>query len=210
MRQILIIGLTAVTGFMLAACANDSPASQTFGPGGLSSGIRTLMDVTTGLDVTSGEVGTFNFAGQSFIVRETGSFDDVRFNFYNFQKQSVAFGNLYLLTREYLGIPGDLSSSTPGFVARSETTTADGVYTFGSSAVITGGQKYWVYTDKQGSFAGSFDTDIYADGDLYVTGFPAAPFRKAPASGRIVNGVFVPGPAGVFVDANFKLQARAR
>ncbi|MEO5894458.1 MAG: hypothetical protein ABIS06_02025 [Vicinamibacterales bacterium] len=86
------------------------------GPGVLSSSLRTLVDVTTGLDVTSGQVGTF--------------------------------GNLYLLTREYL--------------------------------------------------------------DMCVTGFSINPFRKAQASGRTVNGVFVPAPAGVFVDANFKLQARPR
>ena len=65
-----------------------------------------------------------------------------------------------------------------------------------------------MYTDSQGSFAGSFDQDIYPGGDLYLTGIQSQPFRKAPASGRMVNGTFVPGPAGVFLDANFKLQAR--
>ncbi len=65
-----------------------------------------------------------------------------------------------------------------------------------------------VSTDTQGSFAGSFDTDIYTDGDLYVTGFATNPFRRAQASGRMVNGTLVAAPAGVFVDANVKLQAR--
>ena len=116
---------------------------------------------------------------------------------------------MYLLTQEYLGVPSGLSSSMPGFVARSQS-TADGIYTFNSSVVITGGTKYWVYTDAQGSFAGSFDTDIFTGGDMYVTGIPTNPFRKAQASGRMVNGVLVPAPAGVFVDANFKLQARSR
>ena len=113
------------------------------------------------------------------------------------------------MTQEYLGVPADLGPSTPGFVARSES-VIDGAYVFGSQVVVTGGTKYWVYTDKQGSFAGSFDTDIYPGGDLYVTGYPSNPFRKVPASGRMVNGQYVPPPVGVFLDANFKLQAQPR
>jgi hypothetical protein len=167
------------------------------------------MDVTTGLEVTSGQVGTFNWVGQSFVVSESGSYSDLRFNFYTFQKTPVAFGNLYLLTQEYLGVPTGLSPSTPGFVARSES-TAGGVYTFASSIAINGGTRYWAYTDTQGSFAGSFDTDIFPGGDMYVTGYFENPFRKAQASGRMVNGVLVPAPPGLYVDANFKLQARPR
>ena len=194
---------------VMAACSDGPPRNAVSGPGAATGPLRTLMDVTTGLEVTSGQVGTFNWVGQSFVVAESGSFTDLRFNLYSFQKAPVAFGNLYLLTQEYLGVPGGLSSSTPGFLARSEN-TADGIYAFAASVVINGGTKYWAYTDAQGSFAGSFDTDIFSGGDMYVTGVPANPFRKAQASGRMVNGVFFPAPAGVFVDANFKLQARLR
>jgi hypothetical protein len=207
MRRTLAAGLC--TFILAAGCANGPQQNALVGPGANAGPLRTLMDVTTGLDVTAGQVGTFNWVGQSFVIRESGSFSDLRFNLYNYQKAPVAFGNLYLLTQEYLGVPDGLGPSTPGFVARSEK-TADGVYTFPSSTVIAGGTKYWVYTDAQGSFAASFDTDIYSDGDMYVTGHPTNPFRKAAASGRMVNGVFVPAPAGVFVDVNFKLQARAR
>jgi len=209
MRRSFALAVAVFTGLMTGACADGSGENQVTGPGGTTSGVRTLMDVTDGLDVTTGQVGTFNWAGQSFVVSESGTFGDLRFNFYSYQKRPVAFGNLYLLTQEYLGVPGVLSSSTPGFVARAAS-NADGVYAFADSAVVTGGTKYWVYTDAQGSFAGSFDTDIYTGGDLYLTGFPTNPFRKAPASGRMVNGVLVPAPPGVFLDANFRLQARGR
>jgi len=209
MRRLFSTALLLWATSVSFGCNSDSGTTQIMGPGAVPADLRTLVDVTTGLDITSGETGTFNFAGQSFVVPESGTFGDLRFNFYTFQKKPVAFGNLYLLTQEYLGLPGALSSVTPGFVARSES-IADGVYVFNTSAVITGGTKYWVYTDVQGSFAGSFDTDIYTGGDLYVTGIASAPFRKAQASGRMVGGVFVPAPAGVFVDANFKLQARGR
>jgi hypothetical protein len=59
-----------------------------------------------------------------------------------------------------------------------------------------------------GSFVYSFDTDTYPGGDLYATGYPTNPFRKSQASGRMVEGHYVPPPAGVFVDANFRLQGR--
>lgn len=209
MHSQFTFGLLLLTSLVVGACAKESSEVQIIGPGATPSDLRTLMDVTTGLDVTSGQTGTFNWVGQSFVVPETGRFGDLRLNFYTFQKTPIAFGNLYLLTQEYLGLPGNLSPATPGFVARSES-IADGAYVFASSVVITGGTKYWVYTDAQGSFAGSFDTDIYPAGDIYVTGFPSNPFRKAAASGRMVNGVFVPAPAGVLVDSNFRLQARGR
>ena len=134
-------------------------------------------------------------------------FQNIRFHWYTFQRTPAAFGTLTLLTQEYLGLPREIGPSTPGFVARSER-VADNSYLFGEDVSITGGTKLWVYTDAQGSFAGSFDQDIYPGGDLYVTGIPTLPFRKAQASGRMVNGIFVPAPAGVFLDANFKLQAR--
>ena len=112
---------------------------------------------------------------------------------------------MYILTQEYTGLPRDLGPSTAGFLARSES-TSDGQYVFGPAVTLTGGGRYWFYTDAQGSFAGSFDQDIYPGGDLYVTGFPTLGFRKAPASGRMVGNTYVPPPAGVFIDGNFRLQ----
>jgi hypothetical protein len=63
---------------------------------------------------------------------------------------------------------------------------------------------------RRATFAGSFDTDIYPGGDMYVTGMPTLPFRKVSASGRMVGDTYVPPPPGVFVDANFRLQGFAR
>ncbi len=209
MRHLAVFVLSIVATTLVAGCANTKEGERLTAPAAGAATLRTLVDNQTGLDVTSGGTGTFNWAGQSFVVQDSGAFGDLRFHWYSFQRAPVAFGSLYLLTQEYLGVPGNLGSTTAGFVARSER-IENGVYVFGAGATITGGTKYWVYTDTQGSFAGSFDTDIYPSGDLYVTGFPTSPFRRAQASGRMVNGVFVPAPAGVFIDANFKLQAKAR
>ena len=206
MRRTLL-GLCTISSLLLVACGSGSKENVTQ-PGAIPN-LQPLMDVVTGLDVTSGGTGTWNWAGQSFVVPGTGSYNDVHFNFYSFKKEPVAFGTLYLLTQEYLGLPAGLSASTPGFVGKSTSNTG-GVYAFAADVAITAGTKYWVYTDTQGAFAGSFDTDIYTSGDQYVTGFHSNPFRKSQASGRMVNGVFVPAPVGVFTDANFKLEARQR
>lgn len=207
MRRTFIFFSALFGTVVILACERSSSVTS---PAGAKPGeVKTLVDLTTGLEVTAGGTGTWNYAGQSFVVPETGSFNNVRFHWYAFQRTGAAFGSLYLLTQEYLGLPRDLGPSTPGFVARSER-VADSVYLFAQDASINGGTKYWVYTDTQGSFAGSFDQDIYAGGDMYVTGVQTLPFRKAQASGRMVNGAFVPAPPGVFVDANFKLQASAK
>jgi hypothetical protein len=165
-----------------------------------------IVDVTNGIDVTAGGTGTFNWAGQS-VTLPAGTFSNLRFHLYTFQRTPAAFGTLYLLKQEYLGLPRDLGLSTPGFIARSDR-VENNEYVFPSTVTISGGVRYWFYTDTQGPFAGSFDTDIYPGGDMYVTGYPANPFRKAPASGRMVGGAYVPPPAGVFVDANFRLSAK--
>lgn len=154
------------------------------------------VTVDTLIDVTAGGTGTFNFAGQSLVIPGGGSFNNLRFNWYTFAGSPAAFGTLYLLTQEYLGLPGDLSPSTPGFVARSET-IVDNQYRFAPGITLTGGTQYWVYTDTQGSFVTSFFGSTYAGGDLYLTGVPTLPFRKAIAA------------PGVFLDANFRLQGSA-
>ena len=205
-RKLVSLGLAAALGSAAACESSSGPASPS---GTAPAEIKTLVDLTPNLDVTGGGTGTWNYAGQSFVIPQAGSYNNLRFHWYTFQRTPVAFGTLTLLTQEYLGLPGGLGASTPGFVARSERIT-DNMYVFAADVTIAGGTKYWVYTDAQGSWAGSFDEDIYPGGDKYVTGIQSQPFRKAPASGRMVNGAFVPAPPGVFTDANFRVQAAAK
>lgn len=208
MRKIFaFFSFVAATSVLPIGCADESPPGGT-GPSGLPGPLVTIVEVTSAVEVTAGGTGTFNWAGQSVTLPADGGFNNLRFHWYTFKKTPTAFGNLYLLRQEYLGIPGNLGSGTPGFIARAER-VVDDQYVFPAATTVSGGQKYWFYTDAQGSFAGSFDQDIYPGGDLYVTGFHSNPFRKAPASGRMVGNTYVPPPAGVFLDANFKLQGSA-
>jgi hypothetical protein len=211
--------LLVVASFLSAGCARDGATAGASSPTAPSAPLVTLVNVTDSIAVTAGGTGTWNFAGQSLTIPGTGSFGNVRFNWYTFKGTATAFGRVYILDREYLGLPGDLGPATPGYVGHADAAVegnpgpldeVKGEYVFPAAVTLRAGARYWFYTDKQGSFVGSFDTDIYPGGDLYVTGYSLNPFRKAPASGRMVNGVYVPPPAGVFLDANFKLQAAAK
>lgn len=201
---LLFLAVVLVTG-----CSQPRTTSPTGPsvPGGLP--LVTLVNVDTSINVTAGYTATWNWPGQSVTMPPGGTFGSLRFNWYTRDDGATAFGTLYILDREFLGVPGDLGPATPGFVAESERIDG-GAYVFPASVTLKGATKYWFYGDTQGSFIGSFDVDTYPSGDLYVTGYHSYPFHKVGASGRMVNGTYVPPPAGVWVDANFRLRGSAQ
>ena len=212
----LLIATIAIASIACAQSPSDPSA-----PGGSTGTLATVVDVPITVDVTDGLTGTWNWAGQSVTIPAGMTVGNVRFAWYHYNPrgETTAFGRIYVLDREFLGVPGDLSPSMPGFLGRSEpeaSGTSGGLsvqgseYTLPASLVLAGNTRYWFYTDKQGAFAYSFDKDLYADGNLYVTGYFANPFRQSVASGRMVNGVFVPAPPGVTTDANFRLRGISR
>ena len=171
--------------------------------------IRPLVDVTADLlDVTTGYTGTDNWAGQSVTIPGSGTYNNLRFNWYHYNPAGtpVAFGMLCLLTQEHVGLPSDLGPGTPGFVARSEA-AKDGQYTFPAAVTVAGGKRYWFYSDTRGRLTTGFNKDTYTGGDLYVTGFPTNPFTKAQASWLLLpSGDYLKPAPGTGIDANFKLQ----
>jgi hypothetical protein len=194
---------------LLTISASAEPAHRAHGdgavgeqlprdPGMLFGAGCVLVPVTVGalVQVTAGSTGTFNFAGQSVTLPGGGPFNNLRFNWYAFSGDPVAFGTLYLLTAEYLGLPGDLSPATVGYVARSQSIVGH-EYRFAPGVTVSGGAQYRFYTDTQGSFVTSFTGSTYPGGDMYVTGVPTLGFHKALAA------------PGVFLDANFRLQGAA-
>ena len=80
MQRQVILTLALVTGLGLSACADRPGRNDITGPGVPTASLQTLVDNTTGLDVTSGGTGTWNWAGQSFVVPGSGSFGDLRFH----------------------------------------------------------------------------------------------------------------------------------
>lgn len=209
MRATIATPLLLPLVVLLAGCSqghDPSPAGPS-APGGPT--LVTLVNVDTSVNVTAGYTGTWNWPGQSVTMPPGTGFANIRFHWYTRDDKPAALGTLYILDREYLGLPVDLGPTTPGFVTRSER-IVDEAYVFPASVTLKGGTKYWFYGDKQGSFVGSFDVDTYPAGDLYVTGYHTYPFHKVGASGRMVNGTYIPPPQGVWVDANFRLQGSAQ
>jgi hypothetical protein len=136
------------------------------------------------------------YVGQSLLVTG-GPFNDVRFNWIGRlvggARRASAFGTLYVLSREYLGTPFDLSPATPGFVARSAAIVSD-EYIFENSVILSAG-RYWFYSDTTGPFT-TGNGNTYPEGDCYVLG-EGSMFRK-----------FAVRTLTDFVDAEFRLQAR--
>ena len=216
--------LTSVAPLVLllgafGGCAGDRSNPASPAPASPAGPLVTLVNVADSINVTGGATGTWNYAGQSVTIPGNGTYSRLRFSWYTFRGTPTAFGTLHVLDREFLGLPGDLGPSTPGYLGSADAVIegqpgvlddVKGEYVLPAGLVLRGGVKYWFYTSRQGSFVCSFDTDIYPGGDAYLTGYHTNPFRKAPASGRMIGpGVYVPPPAGVFVDANFRLQATA-
>src|SRR6185503_16846286 len=129
---------------------------------------------------------------------------NLRFNWDGYTSTSItvppvrgplAVGDLFILTQEYLGLPGNLGSSTAGFLARAER-VEQGQYVFAPSVALKGGTQYWFYMyyapgSARFSPLGGFSEDTYAGGDMYIapelSGFSPLPFRKAAASWRVIS-----------------------
>ena len=157
----------------------------------------TIVTFTDGISTTDG------FEGQSVTTPAGGPFDHITFNFYADPAATVplAPGDLFLLTQEYLGLPPDLSSSTPGFLAQS-TGVSSGVYLFDPSVTLQGGTQYFFSHNENFNKAwGRF----YPGGMEYFTGASFANFQASPTDDVLFNlsgtevtiGPTVPEPASL-------------
>jgi hypothetical protein len=200
-----IVAAAMTAAIVVAACGDSKTPAAPSQPAPAPT-LQTVAEAPVSgpiADVTAGSTGTFNFPGQS-VTFPAGTYNNLRFQWYSTTKEAVAFGRLYILTQEFLGLPGNLPNA-PGLRLGTSIIEA-GEYVFEPTLEFEGDRTYWFYGDTQGSFATSFDIDTYAGGTGYITGIFSQPFRRMQASGRMVNGQFVPAPPGVTVDANFRLR----
>ena len=134
--------------------------------------------------------------GQSFTTPDADQgWNNLRFNWFSNQDQGVATlptasGILFLLSQEYTGLPEDLSSATPGYIADTFS-FADQFYVFDPTVELNPNTQYFVYTydslgpgmaDLSGSYAGGvgytaggFASDVFftvtgADFNFDMTG----------------------------------------
>ncbi len=193
------------------------------------SSLVTIAEFATLETLSTGQTATNrNYPGQSITVPPGPSYNNIRFNWDGSlgiqtsgpaSRGPIAAGTLFILSREYLGLPGGLSPSTPGFLAQSQSIEA-GQYVFAPSVTLKGGTKYWFYAywppDSVGlvNYITGFSEDTYSGGDMYIApelGGSLAPlaFRKALASWRVISLgppiQYYKPPEGTCIDANFRL-----
>lgn len=114
-------------------------------------------------------VGQAQFYGQSFTVVGGGSFTNIVANFFSDSPATtpLAAGTGFLLSTEYTGTPGSLSSATPGYLGQA--VASGGFYDFGSSVTLVSGTQYFLLSNTAMAASGS-GVDVYAGGNAYYGG----------------------------------------
>lgn len=79
------------------------------------------------------------------VYTEPGGFADGTNSSIGDASNPQADGSLFLLSGEYLGRAQDLSSTTAGFIAQSQS-IAGGSWVFDSSVALEGNSEFWFYT----------------------------------------------------------------
>jgi hypothetical protein len=117
--------------------------------------------------LNSGGTGiAMGFPGQSVTTPGGGPWNNLLLNWFSGTAPvPLAAGTLFLLTQEYLGLPGGLSSATPGFVASTATISAF-VWSFDPGVTIQSNTQYFFYSDAPILSSGT-GADVYGGGNSY-------------------------------------------
>jgi hypothetical protein len=100
-----------------------------------------IVQNTAGTEINAPEV-----FGQSFTMPSSGGpWDNITFNFFSNSPATTPFtlGTAFLLNEQYLGMPSNLSTSTPGFLGESTGITG-GMYVFSTALTLDPGVKYFL------------------------------------------------------------------
>jgi hypothetical protein len=123
---------------------------------------------TNPLEVADSEWVSLSASGQSAYTGDSyDSWNNLEFNYFNWDHTSIAYGDLYLLDKEYLGNVDTLGVLTDGFIGMG---VSDGVsWKFDSSIIIDSMSTYWFYaTDvRNGLLLSGYEHDRYSGGSLY-------------------------------------------
>jgi hypothetical protein len=136
--------------------------------------------------------------GQSFTPVAGGPFDTIVFNLYSSTGAPDAAGTGFLLSSAYSGTPGDLSSSTPGFLGSAS--ASGGFYTFAPSLTLLSGTEYFFYENAPlGSILGA---NIYLGNSYYYSLDNSNYFSGAPNSINFTvtgNAIVTPEPSSLLL-----------
>jgi PEP-CTERM motif len=162
--------------------------------------LPTMLSASPIVSVTSGLASATFTPGESVTTPAGGPWNNITFNWYDQTARfPLAAGTLFVLTQEYLGLPGALSSLTPGFVASSQSIVA-GVYIFDPLVTLSPNTQYFFYANASMNLSGS-SIDIYAGGSVYDDNGPSAPnFEKtATQDANFTLSAAVPEPASTIL-----------
>jgi len=125
-------------------------------------------------------------AAQSATTSAGGPWNNIGFAFLTINGSNAAGGDLFLLSSEYLGAPGNLSSSTPGFIAQS-TGIAGGAWTFAASLTLLPNTEYFFYSNYLFP-ANTLSSDLgnpYSGGTAYACCYAGGPLNFGDAGGEL-------------------------
>lgn len=107
------------------------------------------------------------FFGESFITPGSSSFNNIAFTFLTSGGANFAAGEGFLLSSEYLGTPGNLSNSTPGFLGQA--TASGNFYTFASGLTLAPSTTYYFYENVSIPGGTIFGGNVYPGRQFYYT-----------------------------------------
>ena len=145
--------------------------------------------------VASNNSGSFSFLGggqyygEAFTTAAGTNETNIVFNFYSNLPPTnpTAAGVAFLLSQQYLGSPGDLSSSTTGYLGQA--TAAGNVYSFSSSVVLAPATQYFLY--ENGAISPLTAGNPVAGQQLYTSDDPAdnfGPFGPNDSANFLATG----------------------
>lgn len=121
--------------------------------------------------------GASRWFGQSFTTPSDAQADFIDQVSFRTTLAQPPSGKMYLLTQPFAGMASQLSTSTPGYLGRSDTLTIQsGTQTFalfdfvgGARPQLAPGMQYWVYSDSAVSWTSFWsNSNPYAGGEMYI------------------------------------------
>lgn len=121
-------------------------------------------------ELTKASVPSGPWAIQQSVAVQGGSFNNIHFSWIVRAPEDPTPGSMYILAQVYEGLLSGLSTSVPGFVARS-TGVESGEWVFDPSVTLAAGRTYWFAASGETTVLTSpLGPDLYPDGELYVAG----------------------------------------
>lgn len=152
------------------------------------------------------------YVGQSVTTPSGGPWHNLQFNFYGDASATtpVADGTLWLFSSEYTGTIANVSTSSGGYLASTDS-VANNVWQFDSSAWLQPNTQYFFYASSP--LSTYYQGDTYSGGVFYAQGGLGAAWAAQPSMDetfKLQGTVPEPAAMGALVVSSLGLLARRR